>query len=337
MRHPIRPCERRTRWLSSCGARSRSLNGTLLLAAALALTLTVACGSRREPEPQPTPATTVVAVERVVGVGRIEPELRMVELSSEVSGVVRALAAAAGDTLPAAGPIVRLSDEIEQARLRQAEAQAASQHARVEAAVAALRAARAQAENAALNFARAESLFARSVDTEVTRDAARADDQSARAEVDRWMAEIAAAQAVLRQTEADRQLAQEELARRTLRAPAAGRLLALDVALGDLVTPDRTCGSFAIASPLTAWCEVDELFADRVRLGQAAIVRSVGSTDTLARGAVVFAGPYLRRKSIFADDVADLEDRRVREVRIRLAPDADLLLGSRVECVIAVE
>ena len=42
----------------------------------------------------------------------------------------------------------------------------------------------------------------------------------------------------------------------------------------------------------------------------------------------------MRRKSIFSDEVGDLQDRRVREVRITLDPGTDILFGSRVECVI---
>jgi hypothetical protein len=52
---------------------------------------------------------------------------------------------------------------------------------------------------------------------------------------------------------------------------------------------------------------------------------------------VVLASPYLRKKSLFADKAGDLEDRRVREVRVQLDQPEKVLLGARVECVIEIE
>ena len=317
-------------------------------AVVLAAFLMSGCGRSNEPPPpesgsaagtvqpgaQQAGAVQAVAPQQVFGIGRIEPELRMVALSSEVSGTVRAIETAAGDSARAGAVIVRMSDAIERAQLAQAEARIGTESARLQAAQALLRAARARAGLAALPLARTESLLVRSVEAEAVLDAARADDAVARAEVDRLLAETEAARGAGRQAEADRQLAQAELERRAIRAPADGVLLSLDLAVGDHVAASAPFGVFAIASPLTAWCEVDELFADRVARGQSAVVRYPGTTAELARGTVVFVGPYLRRKSLFADDVGDLEDRRVREVRIRLAPDAALLHGARVECVI---
>jgi hypothetical protein len=82
---------------------------------------------------------------------------------------------------------------------------------------------------------------------------------------------------------------------------------------------------------------VDELFADLVETGQNAEIRRLGETQALAEGRVIFTGPALRRKSLFSQDVGDLEDRRVREIWVGLPETASLILGMRVECVIKLE
>jgi len=84
--------------------------------------------------------------------------------------------------------------------------------------------------------------------------------------------------------------------------------------------------------------EVDELFADRVAVGQAAGIRRQGGSEILATGKVVSVAPDLKQKSLFSDEIGKLEDRRVREVRIRLDPPAGspLLLGARVECILDI-
>jgi hypothetical protein len=59
--------------------------------------------------------------------------------------------------------------------------------------------------------------------------------------------------------------------------------------------------------------------------------------DNLAEGEVVFLGSYLKKKSLFSDDSGNMEDRRVREVRVRLSGKPDLLINSRVEVVIDLQ
>jgi hypothetical protein len=82
--------------------------------------------------------------------------------------------------------------------------------------------------------------------------------------------------------------------------------------------------------------EIDELFALNVKLGQKAIIRPQGSDERLTTGTVILASPYLRKKSLFSDNAANLEDRRVREVRVQLDDPSKVIIGARVECIITV-
>jgi len=59
--------------------------------------------------------------------------------------------------------------------------------------------------------------------------------------------------------------------------------------------------------------------------------------DILAEGEVIYLSPYLKKKSLFSDNSANMEDRRVREVRIRLNGNSNLLINSRVEAVIDLD
>jgi hypothetical protein len=56
--------------------------------------------------------------------------------------------------------------------------------------------------------------------------------------------------------------------------------------------------------------------------------------DKLGEGEIVYLSPYLKKKSLFSDDSSNMEDRRVREVRVRLSGNPDLLINSRVEVVV---
>ena len=80
--------------------------------------------------------------------------------------------------------------------------------------------------------------------------------------------------------------------------------------------------------------EIDEIYAERIKTGQKAIILSQTSGDTLARGTVFFAADYLKAKSLFKDQSTELEDRRIREVHIKIEEGQKPLIGSRVDCII---
>jgi multidrug resistance efflux pump len=142
----------------------------------------------------------------------------------------------------------------------------------------------------------------------------------------------------LKELQSDLKLAQIERDRHFIKAPSAGIVLSVDGAVGALVGPTSQLGEFAAESPTEAVTEIDELYADQVQLNQAAFIRKQGAQDTLALGRVVEVAPSLRQKSLFSDEVGKLEDRRVREVKIRLNEGQDnVLYGQRVECVIILK
>lgn len=279
----------------------------------------------------------VDSVTRVSCIGRVETEGKTTDLASEVTGVVRRIAVEAGGRALAGETVVDLSSEVEAAMLEQAEAAVAAQAAGIEASVASLAAARARAGNARDDLKRAKALYEADRIAGSEYDDSATEYEALAQDVARLEAELSAQKSLLNKYRADRDVAAAQLARRSVRAPADGVVLSLDIAVGSLVSFEAPFGTFAPDGPLTVWAEVDELFAGLVEVGQRASVRAQGTTEVLATGSVSFAGPHLREKSIFSDEVGDLEDRRVREVRIALDEGAELMLGSRVECVIDVQ
>ena len=94
---------------------------------------------------------------------------------------------------------------------------------------------------------------------------------------------------------------------------------------------------FAPTGSLIAKTEVDELYAEKIQLGQKAFIISQTTGDTLANGSVSYAADYLKQKSLFKDQSTEQEDRRVRDVSIRLESGKMPLIGSRVDCVILLK
>lgn len=314
----------------STGIVSVFLSLGIFLAAVLFLT---GCGSKENTESS-SMGDLDFEPSQIVGIGRIEPELKILDISSASSGIVVQLSAHPGDFLIEGQTILELDSSVERARLELAEARIQTQMTQIEAAEATLEVTKIRTENARLFYERTKSLFEQGAETESSFDLARTEYESHLEEIKRLEAGVVNAERLIRQYRAEQQLAKAEYEKRFVNAPLDGQLLSLDITLGSLVNPQVRIGAFAPASPLSAWVEIDELFASKVRLGQKAYIRNQGMTESLAWGEVSFAGPYLREKSIFSDEVGDLQDRRVREVRITLEPAAEILYGTRVECVI---
>jgi multidrug resistance efflux pump len=125
--------------------------------------------------------------------------------------------------------------------------------------------------------------------------------------------------------------------RRNVKAPMSGTFLSVNVRTGTYLTNTTPLGDFAPDGVLMALSEVDELFAEKVSVGQDAWIRNQGDTEIIAKGKIVFVGNYLKKKSLFSGKPDDLEDRRVREVRVELGDKANVLIGARVECVIQLK
>jgi multidrug resistance efflux pump len=302
------------------------------------LVLAIGFGSCRsqEKEETPLPSQSITAPTRVVGIGRIEPELRLLELSSESSGLITVLHYQAGDDIAQGQVIIELTHAVEQARLDQAKARLQSQLSEIKAFEAALAATKIRTQNAKITYERAKSLFEKEAQTESYLDKTRSEYESLLEEIKRLEANVITAQDSAKESQANQKLAKAELEKRFLVAPTDGQILSLDVTIGSFVSAGNPIGTFAPKSHLCARCEIDELFAEYVEEGQMAFIRFPGMTESIAEGTVMFVGPQLRKKSLFADDVGDLEDRRVREIVIRLSPNASVLYGSRVECVIQI-
>lgn len=275
-------------------------------------------------------------IQHIVGIGRIEPELKIVDLACEAGGIVEDIFVSPGLKVSKGQSIIHLRRDVERAQVDQAKARIESQRSVVRSTQADLEAMKIKSNNAKSNFIRLERLYQSGAGTKAVYDDAKATYEFLQKDTHRIEADILSAQSLLKQAEADLELAKARYRQKMIIAPADGKLLSLDITIGSLISPGEVFGSFAIASPLSTWCEIDELFADQVQVDQKAYIRSEGMTDTLVFGKVIFVGPYLRKKSIFSDNVDSFEDRRIREVRIRLEHGASLLYGQRVECVILV-
>lgn len=271
---------------------------------------------------------------QIVGVAGIEPKERIVTLYSETGGIVRRINHDVNDTVKAGEIIVELSSEVEKSQLKQSRSKIQTQQALINSTKSQLASIRVKFENAKTDYERNQRLIQSGAITRKDLEDSKFNFESAQKDLEAAEASVKQQESKLAEMQADVDYYEEIVKRKEIIAPASGRVLSIDVKVGNNITPSQGIGDFAPAGPLIAVTEIDELFANEVKVGMKAYLRPQGKLDTIATGKVFLASPYLRKKSLFADAATNMEDRRVREVRVILDSGSDVLIGSRVECVI---
>ncbi|WP_417481936.1 efflux RND transporter periplasmic adaptor subunit [Maricaulis sp.] len=252
----------------------------------------------------PVAVETLVAgpVERVLAVsGRTETDIHS-DIRSRVSARVSEVRVNEGDTVSLGDELILLDASQQASQVRQAQA--------------ALDAARLRRQSAQADRDRAVRLG----DTVSAVGLANAERDLALA-----IAEVERLQATLEQ-------AQLSLPDYRITAPIAGVVLNRSVDPGDLVTPEAVLMRVANTDDLYVEVQIDEIYADRIRIGQPALLQLAGQTGS-APGRVFF--------------VASEVDALTGSLRVKLAfdtvPDAQIglttianILVDRVEEAVTV-
>ena len=300
--------------------------------------LLFACGGKKEEEKVTPPVSADrLKVDVVIGIASIEPAERIVQLTTESAGVVKFIHAQVSQQVKKGELLFSLSDEVEAAQVSQAQSKLRTQQSIIESQQATVGSLEVQLQNAKTNFERTQKLFRGNAATQQQLDDSRFAFENATQQKLSAAANLQQQIAKKAELQADLNYYQSLLNRKYIRATTNGTVLSIDAKVGNYVSSATVLGEFAPEGALVAITEIDELFADRVNVGQRAAIRPQGDSTILAKGEVYIISPYLKKKSLFSDNASNLEDRRVREVRVKINPDANLLIGSRVECIIELK
>ena len=109
------------------------------LVVVLAAVIVAGCGSNKELK-EDNPSSLAVEPVQIVGIGRIEPESKILEITSRTLGIVTQILFQAGDRIEKGQTILELDSAVEKARLEQAAARIQTQLSQIEAAKALLEA-----------------------------------------------------------------------------------------------------------------------------------------------------------------------------------------------------
>jgi len=294
----------------------------------LSFTVFASCTKKETPN-----VASVKPISQVVGIARIEPEQGLIEMSAGASGRIISLPVAENALATKGESILIIDSSTDQAQMTQARAKIGTQRAAIAAQEASVAGLKILADKAQADYELNQKLLAvKGVTGQTLRDS---EVNAAKAQQDyqKGLTDLKQTTAKITELNADVAYYATVAVQKTVKSPYSGKLLEWKVAVGDYVTAATAVAQLAPAGRLIARTEVDELFAERVKIGQKADVFSQATGKRIGSGVVYFTADFLKKKSLFADETSQ-EDRRVREVRIRLNPDASVLINGRVDCTI---
>lgn len=296
--------------------------------------LLFSCGSK-SPEPKKKENNyTIDKIDKLVGVARIEPENKICPVGTEVSGRVVSIEVEEGQFVKKGQLIMLLDESTELAQVQQSSTKLVTRNQRVKSLQAKIAAIQIKLKAAEVESKRDRTLANAKAGTEKAAVDSETNYQNLAADLLIAQADLEEAQASVKEVSAEANYLSQLKDKKRIYAPEDGMMLNWDVKVGQAVAAGTKLGDFAPDGNLIAITEIDELYALKVKLGQKVNVNMQGTTNLLTKGTVTYCAPYLSKKSIFSDRADNLEDRRVREVHVRVANPKAVLIGSRVECII---
>lgn len=303
---------------------------------ATTILLVSACGGGDQDKPAPVKPEQVIAeAKEVISVGKILPKAGIISLSSTVTGNIEQLHVKAGDSLKKGDLILELRAREEQLAASESQAQVAAQAARNTADAYEVRLAEIKLDELQAKYQTSRALAEKGAETQEVLTTDLANYQQQLQKVAQARQTVSANRESLNELKQRQQRSTLNLKDRQIKAPAAGILLNMDVRQGQVLQANAVFAELAPEGDVVAECEVDELYAGKVKVGQRVLIYPTSSATPVAEGEISFVGASLQDKSILYEKIGEGTDRRVRRMTVTIkSSKRPLLINDKVECKI---
>lgn len=272
----------------------------------------------------------------VSAIAKVEPEDGLKTLSADVSGIIVEVYKKEGDTIKRGEPIIRLEGANEKLEQSLANQEIQTQRSKLAANEADIREYEATLGEKEQDLSITQKLAITGADTrqnvaikQKEREVILANLQAAKARLKVDQGELTSLNTKLGQSKLNTD-------KRLITAQTDGVLISLDAKTGASLSAFTPFATMAPKGNLVLHGEIDEMFANRVKTGQAVTVNYVGNAATIAKGKIIYLSPILDNKSLFYEKTGEISDRRVRRFKVFLRQD-DLLINAKVECKINIQ
>lgn len=274
-------------------------------------------------------------ITQVVGIGKVLPKGGIVELSLTQSNKVIKLYKQVGDTVRNGDVIFEMESVGEKLQVEQAKAALQTANKNYNANQYDIRLAELKLASLKKEYETSKQLYKKKAETgqKVFQDSIAYREQLA---IVKQQKEILQAEASgLNEKKVAIKSSQLAVSNQSFKAIQEGILVRFDVALGSILPANFSFGDLAPLTDLVVEGELDELYANQIKLGQKVSLVLVGQTSEIASGKIIFVGTSLQNKSIIYETVGEASDRRVRRFTVQIEKgQQSLLINQKVECKI---
>lgn len=278
-------------------------------------------------------AIAEIAIESITGVARIEPENGLLSIYANANGRIAQIVALENQQIAVNNPLLVLGNAVEKALLNVEQSKISAQNSAIEAAVRNAESVKSDLDKAKNDLVLNQQIYAVKGITEQALNDSKVNVEKLTNDYAKAIADKNRQASMVNEIKANIDYRHALLNERTLNSAFAGHVLQWEVHNGDYVIQGQKIGQFAPEGSLVAVTEIDELFQDRIKIGMVAEIYSQINGERIGSGTVVYIADFLKKKSLFSDENA-VEDRRVKEVRVRLEGDSEAVINSKVDCVI---
>lgn len=276
-------------------------------------------------------------INQVVGVGRVLPLHGLVDLAVEEGGIVVSVDKEEGDSVKKGEVIIVLNTSDASLKRQQADRQIGIQQDQNAADALNIQQLDIQLKSLLKKIRISEQLVDKGAETRENLEALYTDRDVLESQLTQNKKMLTVGQTKIKELQTQLAISENALKKGVVKAPADGILLTQKAKVGAALHALEAFANFAPASPLIVEAEVDEMFANRLSIGQKVTVHYIGHDTTIATGAISSLSPDLSNKSQFSDEPAEKQDRRVRRLRIKLDNATGLLINAKVECNIQIQ
>lgn len=310
----------------------RKITNSLSILSFLVLLLAVVSCKNEKKQKEEEKAKASAIYGSVIAIGKVIPEDGWVQISSPVSAEIKEIRVKEGDEVEQGQVLMILKENSEELDVAQSQAQLESLKAAHQTNLSDLAKQDIILQELKSKYETSKALFAKNAETKekVENDLSNLKQQEEL--ISGLRSQIKANKASEKEQSIVISKNKQSLQDYLITAIKKGVIAELNVQLGQTINGTEELGKIVDKDNIIIEAEVDELFADSVKIGQTVDINFVGKPTVIGKGKIVYVSPTLMNKSILFETANEAEDRRVRRIRIEPEKNPSLLINSKVEC-----
>ncbi len=310
----------------------RKITNSLSILSFLVLLLAVVSCKNEKKQKEEEKAKVSAIYGSVIAIGKVIPEDGWVQISSPVSAEINEIRVKEGDEVEQGQVLMILKENSEELDVAQSQAQLESLKAAHQTNLSDLAKQDIILQELKSKYETSKALFAKKAETKekVENDLSNLKQQEEL--ISGLRSQIKANKASEKEQSILISKNKQSLQDYLITAIKKGVIAELNVQLGQTINGTEELGKIVDKDNIIIEAEVDELFADSVKIGQTVDINFVGKPTVIGKGKIVYVSPTLMNKSILFETANEAEDRRVRRIRIEPEKNPSLLINSKVEC-----